>query len=31
MELYNPDKTWQPTDDNWPFDSDAPSTTASNP
>ena len=17
MELYNPDKTWQPTDDNW--------------
>jgi len=31
MELYNPDKTWQPTDDNWPFDSDASSTTASNP
>jgi hypothetical protein len=20
MELYNPDKSWQPTDDNWPFD-----------
>ncbi len=20
IELYNPDKTWQPTDDNWPFD-----------
>jgi hypothetical protein len=18
MELYNPDKTWQPTDDQWP-------------
>jgi len=18
MELYNPDKTWQPTDDEWP-------------
>ena len=31
MELYNPDKTWQPTDDDWPFDSDASSTTASNP
>jgi hypothetical protein len=30
MELYNPDKTWQPTEDNWP-DSDASSTTASNP
>lgn len=28
MELYNPDKTWQPTDDSWPSDS---STTASNP
>jgi hypothetical protein len=27
MELYNPDKTWQPTDDNWPSNS----TTASNP
>jgi hypothetical protein len=21
MELYNPDKSWQPTDDNWPSDS----------
>jgi hypothetical protein len=31
MELYNPDKTWQPTDDNWPFDTDTASTTASNP
>ncbi len=20
MELYNPDKTWQPTDDQWPQD-----------
>lgn len=20
MELYNPDKSWQETDDNWPFD-----------
>jgi hypothetical protein len=20
MELYNPDKSWAPTDDNWPFD-----------
>jgi hypothetical protein len=20
MELYNPDKSWVPTDDNWPFD-----------
>jgi len=20
MELYNPDKSWQRTDDNWPFD-----------
>jgi hypothetical protein len=20
MELYNPDKSWTPTDDNWPFD-----------
>jgi len=20
MELYNPDKTWEPTDDNWPED-----------
>ena len=20
MELYNPDKSWKPTDDNWPFD-----------
>ena len=28
MELYNPDKTWQPTDDSWPSDS---TTTASNP
>ena len=31
MELYNPDKTWQPTDDNWPFDPDTASTTASKP
>ena len=23
MELYNPDKSWQPTDDNWPFDTAA--------
>jgi Protein of unknown function (DUF2950) len=23
IELYNPDKTWQPTDDNWPSTSDA--------
>jgi len=23
MELYNPDKTWQPTDDSWPFDTTA--------
>ena len=28
MELYNPDKTWQPTDDSWPSDS---TTAASNP
>jgi hypothetical protein len=21
MELYNPDKTWQPTDDEWPVSS----------
>ena len=28
MELYNPDKTWQPTDDSWPWDS---TTAASNP
>ena len=21
MELYNPDKSWQPTDDSWPSDS----------
>jgi len=31
MELYNPDKTWQPTDDDWPFDSPDTSTTANNP
>jgi hypothetical protein len=31
MELYNPDKSWQPTDDNWPFDSGETSTTAGNP
>jgi hypothetical protein len=32
MELYNPDKTWQPTDDGWPSDSPAEaSTKASNP
>jgi hypothetical protein len=23
MELYDPDKSWQPTDDNWPFDTAA--------
>jgi hypothetical protein len=23
MELYNPDKTWQPTDDGWPVASDS--------
>jgi len=23
MELYNPDKTWQPTDDSWPSPADA--------
>ncbi len=23
MELYNPDKSWVPTDDNWPFDTSA--------
>lgn len=26
MELYNPDKTWKPTDDGWPSDSDTDST-----
>jgi len=26
MELYNPDKTWKRTDDNWPSDTDATST-----
>jgi len=23
MELYNPDKSWTPTDDDWPFDTSA--------
>ena len=32
MELYNPDQSWQPTDDNWPSASPAETTTiASNP
>ena len=30
MELYNPDKTWQATDDQWP-DSVAPLTAESEP
>ncbi|HKF47142.1 MAG TPA: DUF2950 domain-containing protein [Terracidiphilus sp.] len=30
MELYNPDKTWQPTDDSWPTDSNTDSDSASN-
>jgi len=24
MDLYNPDKTWQATNDGWPEDSDTP-------
>jgi Protein of unknown function (DUF2950) len=29
MQLYNPDKTWQPTDANWPADAfDAPTSSA---
>ena len=29
MEMYNPDKTWAPTDDSWPFDMpDVPSSPA---
>ena len=27
IELFDPDKTWQPTDDQWPSDSDADSNT----
>ena len=31
MEVYNPDKTWQPTDDSWPSNSpDAPVSEAKN-
>lgn len=30
MELYNPDKTWQATDDSWPTDSDTDSAATSN-
>lgn len=30
MELYNPDKSWQPTDDGWPTGSDASVSEAKN-
>ena len=28
IELFNPDKTWQPTDDSWPSSSDSDMTSA---
>ena len=31
MELYNPDKTWKPTNDNWPSDFEETSATGTQP
>ena len=28
IELFNPDKTWQPTDDEWPATADSSETAA---